>query len=348
LGLKDLYTGYGVIIPIKTKDEAHAALVSAIKQLEALSPGNKVQCIRFDGGGEFISAALKQELEDMRIVIEPSTPYLSSLNGVAERFNRTTLDKVRSMLADSGLHPWNWPEAAKAAAYVGNRIATKEDKTPWEKLTGHKPSVKHLRVWGAPCMVHTPLKLQDDKLAPRAEAGRMMGYKGDNTNGWRVLMGSKIYVRGGHIDFNEEQGAKPFAVDEHAPSPAPSSPFPSPSPNPLTPTPPVDPDVMDVDLHPEQSPALPSWRPLFAEGPPALPSERPIRTRPDGQPLFGRIPGSTSLQAFYLSATRPHLDFEPANWTQATECDEWEEWMEAAKEELEICRPLLRCLGCLA
>jgi hypothetical protein len=279
----------------------------------------------------------------MRIVIEPSTPYLSPLNGVAERYNRTTLDKVRSMLADSGLHPWNWPEAAKAAAYVGNRIATKEDKTPWEKLTGRKPSVKHLRVWGAPCMVHTPLKIQDNKLAPRAEAGRMMGYEGDNTNGWRVLMGGKIYVRGGRIEFNEEEGAKPFVIDESAP---PSEPSPLPPPSPPTspspaPLPTPSPDPSTLNPQPTVSDPMDSGPDFFAEGPPPLPSWRPIRTRPDGTPLSGRIPGSTSLQAFYLAATTPtnaHLDFEPANWTEATKCDEWEEWMEAAKDELDSLR----------
>lgn len=202
-------------------------------------------------------------------------------------------------------------------------------------------------------MVHTPLKTQDDKLSPRAEAGRMMGYEGDNTNGWRVLMGGKIYVRGGNIEFNEEMGAKPFVLDDPAPTASPSPPLVSPSPplpssslfaepsssspsppapiNPAPPPPIFDPmDIGDDSL---------------AEGPPPLPSWRPVRTRADGQPLFGRIPGSTSLQAFYLAAsaaapTNAHLDFEPANWAQATECDEWEEWMEAAKDELESLREM--------
>ena len=63
----------------------------------------------------------------------PDTP---SMNGIAERWNLTLQDMVRSMMAESPLHISLWGEALKTSIYLLNRVPTKETiKTSFELWT---------------------------------------------------------------------------------------------------------------------------------------------------------------------------------------------------------------------
>jgi hypothetical protein len=44
------------------------------------------------------------------MLYQPGTPYSPESDGVAERMNRTLMEKVRVILVDSGLPPglWDW------------------------------------------------------------------------------------------------------------------------------------------------------------------------------------------------------------------------------------------------
>ncbi len=88
----------------------------------------------------------------------PDTPQQ---NGVAERMNRTLLDKVRAMLVDAGLPETYWYDALKYAAFIHNLSPTRalENMTPAEAWSGNKPDVSHLRVFGSHVFVHLPDKV---------------------------------------------------------------------------------------------------------------------------------------------------------------------------------------------
>ena len=49
-----------------------------------------------------------------------TTVYTPQQNAVPERLNRTVLEKVRSMLSQSGLPPEFWAEAVNTAVYLVN------------------------------------------------------------------------------------------------------------------------------------------------------------------------------------------------------------------------------------
>eukprot|EP00170_Pyropia_yezoensis_P004012 contig_16564_g4023 len=54
-----------------------------------------------------------------------------------------------------------WAEALVAAVYVANRIPhAGKDKTPWEALTGKRPDVSGLRVWGSKAYALLPPEQQ--------------------------------------------------------------------------------------------------------------------------------------------------------------------------------------------
>ena len=59
-------------------------------------------------------------------------------NGVAERLNRSLLEKIRCLLSQSGLEKIFWAEALTYASHLINRMSssTIEGKTPMEKWSG--------------------------------------------------------------------------------------------------------------------------------------------------------------------------------------------------------------------
>ncbi|MCI18956.1 retrovirus-related pol polyprotein from transposon tnt 1-94, partial [Trifolium medium] len=81
------------------------------------------------------------------------------------------------MLKDKGLPKHYWGEAVNTAAYVLYRCPTKilKDNTPEELWTGHKPSVKHLRIFGSLCYRHIPDE-NKRKLDDKSEQLILIGY----------------------------------------------------------------------------------------------------------------------------------------------------------------------------
>ncbi|RVW88555.1 Retrovirus-related Pol polyprotein from transposon TNT 1-94 [Vitis vinifera] len=112
---------------------------------------------RYDGSGEQRPGPFAKYLEECGIVPQYTMPGSPSMNGVAERRNRTLKDMVRSMISHSTLPEKLWGEALKTAAYILNRVPTKAAaKTPYELWTGRKPSLKHFHIWGCPAEPYKP------------------------------------------------------------------------------------------------------------------------------------------------------------------------------------------------
>ena len=99
-----------------------------------------------------------------------------SINGVAERRNRTLKDMVRSMISHSTLPESLWKDALKTAAYILNRVPSKAvAKTPYELWTGRKPSINHLHIWGCPAEAR-PYRPNEKKLDSRTVSCYFVGY----------------------------------------------------------------------------------------------------------------------------------------------------------------------------
>ena len=55
------------------------------------------------------------------MLYQPGPPYSPESDGVAERMNRTLMEKVRAILVDSGLPPGLWDWLIYTAVYLINR-----------------------------------------------------------------------------------------------------------------------------------------------------------------------------------------------------------------------------------
>ena len=135
-----------------------------------LQDGKKIKCLKIDNGGEFCSNDFDTFCKDCSIKREKTTPYSPQQNGVAERMNKTLMEKARSMLSGARLEKKLWDEAIATACYLINRYPTSSlvDKTPMEAWSGHKPSLIHLRVFGCEAYAYVPKEKQtklDKKLS---------------------------------------------------------------------------------------------------------------------------------------------------------------------------------------
>eukprot|EP00253_Pinus_taeda_P032549 PITA_32549 len=106
-----------------------------------LKESNKLlKCLRIDNGGEYCSNAFKEYCNRLGIKHEKPMPGTPQRNGVAERMNRTIMEKVRSMLFNSSLEKNFWAEAVRTTCYLINR-------SPTTTLDGSMPeevwTVKH-------------------------------------------------------------------------------------------------------------------------------------------------------------------------------------------------------------
>ncbi|GJY43429.1 retrovirus-related pol polyprotein from transposon TNT 1-94, partial [Tanacetum coccineum] len=103
-----------------------------------LDSGRKFKCLRMDNRGEYTDDDFDTFCKQEGIKRQFTTTYTPQQNGVAERMNRTLLERARAMLATASLGKSFWAEAVNSACYVINRSpsTTVELKTPMEMWTG--------------------------------------------------------------------------------------------------------------------------------------------------------------------------------------------------------------------
>ena len=125
---------------VKHKHEVFGKFVEW-KSLVEKSSGYRVKKLRTDNGGEYTSTEFESYLKKEGIEHQYTIPKTPEQNGVSERMNRTLVETVRSMLADSRLLHRFWAEALSTAAYLINRSPS---PSPSPSPTLNRSSGSHL------------------------------------------------------------------------------------------------------------------------------------------------------------------------------------------------------------
>ena len=136
---------------------------------------------------------------------EFTVPYCPQQNGVAERMNRTIMERARSMLYQVKLPLDFWAEACSRAVYLHNRSPTTalKDETPFERLFGRRPDISHLRVFGCVSYVHVP-DGQRRKLDAKACKSIFVGYP-PGVKGYKLYdLEKKKFVVSRDVQFFEQ------------------------------------------------------------------------------------------------------------------------------------------------
>lgn len=124
------------------------------KSFAELQTGEKIQCLRTDGGGEYNSTEFKSFLADAGIQHQQTAANSPQQNGVAERINRTIIEKGKCLMFDANLPKMFWADAVKTVEYIYNRTLTSSiNAIPDEVFFGKKIDVYHLRAFGCRVMV---------------------------------------------------------------------------------------------------------------------------------------------------------------------------------------------------
>ncbi|CAL2276928.1 unnamed protein product [Prunus armeniaca] len=157
------------------------------KSMVELQNGYKIKKLRSDRGGEYTSLEFLKFCDDVGMERQLTVAYSPQQNSVAERKNRTIVEMARTMMAEKRIPLKFWAEAINTAVYLQNRSPTSalDNTTPFEKFTGRKPGVKHLRIFGSLCYIHIPSQKRH-KLEETCEKGVFVGY-GVCEKGYRVL-----------------------------------------------------------------------------------------------------------------------------------------------------------------
>ncbi|GFW40416.1 retrovirus-related Pol polyprotein from transposon TNT 1-94 [Trichonephila clavipes] len=144
-------------------------------------------------------------LTELGIKHEVTNSYTPEMNGVAERFNLTALDGIKTLLKSSEVPHKFWGEALLCFTYAWNRICHKDsNKTPFEKYSGRKPSVLHLKPFGCLAYAGVPKQIRK-KFDMRAKMGIMMGYA-QRTKGYRIwLIDENKLVETINVRFDENK-----------------------------------------------------------------------------------------------------------------------------------------------
>lgn len=147
-----------------------------------------IKILRTDNGLEYVNKSFSDYLKSNGIIHQTTTPYTPEQNGTAERMNRSLVERAKCMLLNTNLPKQFWADAVHTAAYVINRSPTKSlsFKTPEEMWSGHKPNVKHLRIFGCEAMVHLPQEKRK-KWDPKAQKMIFIGYC-DHSKGYRFII----------------------------------------------------------------------------------------------------------------------------------------------------------------
>ena len=187
---------------LKTKDEVFSKFREWKAEVETKTE-KEVKCLRTNNGLEFCNNLFDEYCKKVGIKRHIICTYTPQQNGVSERMNRTIMDKVRCMLAESSLDQSFWAEAASTAIYLINRSpnSTLNFKLPEEVWSGFKPDLGHFRTFGCSAYVH----VTEEKTGPRAIKGVFVGYP-MGSKGYRVWIEDEGRCRTSrNIVFNEDE-----------------------------------------------------------------------------------------------------------------------------------------------
>ncbi|XP_073153484.1 uncharacterized protein [Henckelia pumila] len=134
----------------------------------------KSKRVSFGQGNKFVKLCKEKGITRHRTVT--GTPQQ---NGLAERMNRTLLERVRCMLINASLPKSFWVEALSTACYLVNRYPSSAIgfKTPMEKWSGTPADYSKLRVFGygkdSQISVNDKLPIEVESSVPDEEADEM-------------------------------------------------------------------------------------------------------------------------------------------------------------------------------
>lgn len=170
---------------LKSKSEVLDSFKTFKNYIECQT-GLKIKTLRTDNGGEYCSNEFNRYCKVNGIQHQLSTAYTPQQNGVAERMNRSLIEKAKCLLFDADLPKCYWAEATNMAAYLINKsVSSSHEKIPDEIFYKKRVDMSNLKLFGCKAMVHIN-KEKRKKLDSKSTAAIFVGYD-DDIKGFRCI-----------------------------------------------------------------------------------------------------------------------------------------------------------------
>lgn len=305
---------------------------SCFKQWKSLvenQTGKKVKRLRTDNGLEFCSGEFEEFCRAAGIARHRTAAGTPQQNGLAERFNRTLLERTRCMLVSAGLPKVFWAEAVTTAAYLINRCPSTalNFKTPEEVWSGHPPDYSRLRVFGCSAYAH----VRKDKLEPRALKCIFLGYpEGVKAYKlWCLEPGMRKCIVSRDVTFNEDVMGNLASKEECSGSQGGSS---------------LQKDRVQFEVEPQEQsqrednedPGLTDWLDQETREEPSELADYSLARDRERRSI--KVPsryGYADIMAFAFSVAEDIGDEEPRTYRDAVTGKEKEKWLVAMNEEMQ-------------
>ncbi len=129
---------------------------------------------------------MQEWCKNLQIKLELIVGYFPERNGIAERYNRSILERANAMQFGAGFPESYWELARICATYLKNRSPCRDrDVTSWKEWYGKKPSAKHYGVFG--CAAYVQILREKRKMRNNKKwKGVFVGYHEDIDQIWRI------------------------------------------------------------------------------------------------------------------------------------------------------------------
>ncbi|GKD19848.1 retrovirus-related pol polyprotein from transposon TNT 1-94, partial [Tanacetum coccineum] len=144
LVIVDDYSRFTWVRFLKTKDEALAAIIKCIKNIQVRLNAT-VRNVQTDNGTEFVNQTLCEFYKNVGISYQTFVARTPQQNGVVERQNWTLVEAARTMLKFSKAPLFLWSEAINTACYTQNRKF--DAKADIGIFVGYAPAKKAFRIY---------------------------------------------------------------------------------------------------------------------------------------------------------------------------------------------------------
>ena len=200
----DDYSGFSLITLSRQKSSA----INALKDFLAMvlnQYGRTIKEWMSDAGGEYKSDAFLGVLKAKGIKILQSVPFTPQQNGCAEQFNRTIMDKESAMRIEACFPQSWWEFSVEHAMHCYNRTPVKHLNwcTPFEAITGEKPDISRMRVFGCGVYVYIPPTRRHKKLSPKSELMVFLG-ETEGMKGYHFMCSGNVIFHATQALFDEE------------------------------------------------------------------------------------------------------------------------------------------------
>ncbi|KAH9699562.1 hypothetical protein KPL71_024410 [Citrus sinensis] len=330
LSLIDDFSRMVWVFSLKSKDKVFDQFKNW-KTLVETQTNRKVRRLRTDNGLEFCNTDFDDFYTKHGMVRHKTVKHTPQQNGLAERMNRTLIDKVRCMLIHSKLPMSLWAEALDTACYIVNMSPSSRInfRTPYELWSSKPVDYSHLRIFGCPTYAH----VKQGKLELRAFKCVFLGYPAGvkSYKLWCIDMKPPRAIISRDVVFNEHEMFQNSATENQTIEKEPGCnkksflkvELPSSS------------TEADKKARPENAPGRDlSEQEGESEDDDNLRDYQLVRNRKKRESKPPKRYAYADLIAFALSAAQRIEEDEPKTYTEAVSSKDSKKWIAAMNEEM--------------